>query len=123
MLRVFGARHIAQALRGNRADGCERILDAVVQFLEDQLLKFVGRLALLGVNTGLGEQFLRIDFGLRQQQPKADVFGFQNLRGRRVEARMARVLMKAGFGHSRLYHPMSGSAHTNAGMVSGWLGD
>jgi len=60
----------------------------VVKFFEDQLLKLVGRLALLGVNTGLSEQFPRIDFGLRQQQAKTNVLCFQELRGRRCVLQM-----------------------------------
>ena len=49
------------------------ILDAVVQLFKDQLLQLVGRLALAGVDAGLIEQLLGVDFSLRQQQPKADV--------------------------------------------------
>jgi hypothetical protein len=103
-LRVFGARHVAQALGDNRVDGRQRILDAVVQFLENQLLELVGRLALHGVNTGLGEQFPRIDFGLLKQQPKADVLRLQNLMVRRVETSMALVLMKVSSKHEQVYH-------------------
>ena len=46
VLRVPGFGQVAQALRDDGADGCERILDAMVQLLEDQLLQLVGRLAL-----------------------------------------------------------------------------
>ena len=77
------AGRIAKALRGNRAHGCERIFDAMMQFFQDQLLKLVRSLALLGIDTGLSQQSLRADFGLRQQQPKADIFSRQQLLGRR----------------------------------------
>ena len=73
VLRVLGAGQVAQALRDDGADGCECILDTVVQLLEDQLLQLVGRLALPGVDTGRGQQTLRIDLGLREQKPQADV--------------------------------------------------
>ncbi len=54
-----------------------------MQFLEDQLLKLVGDLALLGVYAGLSEQVPGIDFGLLQQQPKAGVLRGQEFLGRR----------------------------------------
>ena len=73
MLRVLGSRHMAQTLRDDGADGRQRILDAMVQFLEDQLLQLVGRLALPGVDSGRGKQAPRIDLGLREQKPQADV--------------------------------------------------
>ena len=73
VLRVFGFGQVAQALRDDGADGCERILDAVVQLLEDQLLQLVGRLALPGVDAGRGQQTPCIDLGLREQKPQADI--------------------------------------------------
>jgi len=57
---VLGPLQAAQALGDDGGDGRKRILDAVVQFLKDQLLKLVGRLALSGVDTGLGKQTPRI---------------------------------------------------------------
>ena len=42
-----------EALRGDRAHGGKRILDAMMKFAEDQLLQFIGGLSLLGVDTGL----------------------------------------------------------------------
>jgi len=42
-------------LRGDGADRRQGILDAVVQLFENQLLEFVCRLALPGVNASLGE--------------------------------------------------------------------
>ncbi len=114
MLRVLGARNAAQALGGDGADRRQGILDAVVQFLEDQLLKLVRRLALSGVNAGLSQQVLGVDFGLRQQQPKADVFRRQELPGRRfADAELVVVLMKVDFKHHRPYHHMSGPAQIN----------
>jgi hypothetical protein len=50
---MFGAGHVAQALRGNGADGRKRVLDAVVKLFQDRLLQLVGCLALLGVDAGL----------------------------------------------------------------------
>jgi hypothetical protein len=71
---MLGLGHVAQALRGDGADGGERILDAVVEFFQDQLLQLVGRLALLGVDAGLGEQFLRVDLGLGQSSSRRLTF-------------------------------------------------
>ena len=73
MLRMLGAGQLAQALRDDGSDGCERILDTVVQFLEDQLLQLVRCFALPGVDAGRGKQALRIDLGLREQKPQADI--------------------------------------------------
>ena len=73
MLCVLGSGQAAQTLRDDGADGRERILDAVVQFLEDQLLQLVGRFALPGVDAGRGKQTPRIDLGLREQKPQADI--------------------------------------------------
>lgn len=58
---------VAQALGDDCGDGRERVLDAVVQFFEDQLLQLVGCLALFGIDTGLGKQAPRIDLSLRQE--------------------------------------------------------
>ena len=85
-----------------------------MQFFEDQLLEFVCRLALPGVDASLGEQALGIDFRLRQQQPKADVLRRQKLLGRRsADAQMVTALMTIDFMHRQLYHPKSGPAQTN----------
>jgi hypothetical protein len=56
VLGVLGAWGITQALRGDGAHRGQGILDAVMKLFQDQLLKFVGRLALLGGDTGLSEQ-------------------------------------------------------------------
>ena len=53
MLAVFDAGCRAQALRCNGADRRQRVLDAVVQLLENELLQFVGSLAFLGVYARL----------------------------------------------------------------------
>ena len=102
-LRVLGAGHVAQALRGNGADRRQRVLDAVVQFFQDQFLQLVGRRALAGVDAGLIEQFLGIDFRLRQQQPKADILRREKvLRRRCAITEMPLVLTMIDFGHPRL---------------------
>ena len=102
VLRVLGAGHVAQALRGNGADRRQRVLDAVVQFFQDQLLQLVGRRALAGVDAGLIEQFLGVDFRLRQQQPKADILRREKvLRRRCAIAEMALVLVMIDFEHPR----------------------
>jgi hypothetical protein len=83
VLRVLDVSCVAQALRGYGADGRQRILDAVVEFFQDQLLQLVGRLALLGVDAGLGKQSLRVDFGLREKEPKTHILSRQEVMGRR----------------------------------------
>ena len=75
----------------------------MMKLFKDQFLKLVGRFALLRVNTGLFEQSLSIDFGLRQQQPKADVFRRQKLLGRRCAgSQRAPVLNRIDFKHTQL---------------------
>ena len=71
----------------------------MVQFLEDQLLKLVCRLALPGVNARLSEQAPGIDFGLRQQQPKADVLRLQKLLGRCPAVRWVQIPVTIDFKH------------------------
>jgi hypothetical protein len=62
----------------------------------------------------LSEQAPGIDFGLRQQQPKADVLRRQKLLGRRyANAHIVLVLMTIDFKHRRLYHHKSGPGHIN----------
>ena len=102
MLRVPGFGQVAQALRDDGADGRERILDAVVQLLEDQLLQLVGRLALPGVDAGRGQQTLRIDLGLREQKPQADIFCRQIVLVGGCAARGTRFRPKIGLRHCRL---------------------
>ena len=99
LLRVPGFGQVAQALRDDGADGCERILDAVVQFLEDQLLQLVGRLAFPGVDAGRGQQALRIDLGLREQKPQADIFCRQFVLVGGCAARGTRFRTEIGFRH------------------------
>ena len=70
---MFSPLQVAQALGDDGSDGRERILDAVVQLLEDQLLQLVGRLALPGVDAGLGQQTAGIDLGLLKEKPQADI--------------------------------------------------
>ena len=100
VLRVLGARHVAQALGGNGADRRQGVLDAVVQLFQDQLLQLVRRLALAGVDAGLIEELLGVDFRLGQEQPKADILRRQKLlRGRSFGTQMALVLMTIDFKH------------------------
>ena len=79
LLPVLDAGRGSQALRRDGAHGRERILDAMMQFIENELLQLVRGLALLGVDAGLREQGLGVDDGLFQQQPKAVVLGGQEL--------------------------------------------
>ena len=53
MLSMVGTRCIAQTLRRDGADRRQRVLDAVVKFFQDELVKPVGGFALLGVDAGL----------------------------------------------------------------------
>ena len=99
LLCVLGAWQVAQTLRDDGADGRERILDAVVQFLEDQLLQLVGRLALPGVDAGRGEQTPCINLGLREQKPQADVLCRQIVLVRCCVACGTRVRPEIGFRH------------------------
>src|SRR5688572_615349 len=71
LLPVLDAGRGAKALRRDGADGRERILDAMMQLVEDELLQLVCGFPLLGVDAGLREQGLGVDDGLLQQQPKA----------------------------------------------------
>ena len=79
LLRMLRARRIAQTLRGNGAHRCECVLDAVMKLFQDEFLEFLGRFALLGIDTGLGQQRFGAQLGLRQQQPQTDVLRRQNL--------------------------------------------
>ena len=91
VLGMFGARGVAQALGGNGTHSRQGVLDAVMEFFQDKLLKLVGRLAFPGVNSGLSEQALGIDFCLHQQQSKTDVFGHQRVMRRRYATPQIRV--------------------------------
>ena len=53
-LRMLCARCIAQALRRDGAHGRQRVLDAMVQLFQDQLLQLVGGFAFLGVDAMMG---------------------------------------------------------------------
>jgi hypothetical protein len=68
---------VRRALRGDGAHRRQRVLDAVVQFFQNELLQPVGGLALLGVNPGLRQQHPGIDARLLQQHAKAGIFGLQ----------------------------------------------
>ena len=117
VLRVLGAWQVAQALRDDGADGRERILDAVVQFLEDQLLQLVGRLALPGVDAGRGKQTPCINLGLREQKPQADVLFREIVLVLCCAACGTRVRSEIGFRHRRLYHHKLGTALIFGGWV------
>jgi hypothetical protein len=75
MLAVLDAGCGSQALRGDGAHRRQRVFDAVVQFLQNELLQPIGGFALLGVNTGLRQQRPGIDARLFEQHAKADIFG------------------------------------------------
>jgi hypothetical protein len=75
VLAVLDAGCGAQAPRGDGAHRRQRVLDAVVQFFQDELLQPVGGLALLGVDPGLRQQHPGIDSRLFEQHAKADIFG------------------------------------------------
>jgi len=77
VLTVLDACCRPQTLGSNGADGRQRVLDAVMQLLENKLLQFVGRFTLLGIDAGLSKQYLGIDTGLLQQQAKAVIFRSQ----------------------------------------------
>ena len=63
-----------EALGRDRADHGESILHAMMKFPEDQLLQFVGGIALLGFDPSLNKQSLRVYPGLFEQEAKAVVF-------------------------------------------------
>ena len=67
VLRVLQAGGRAQALGCDGTHGRQGILDAVMQFPENEFLQLVGRLAFLGVDARLGQQNLGVDHGLFQQ--------------------------------------------------------
>ena len=52
-----------------------------MQFLENELLQFIGGLALLGVNAGLSEKHLGVEAGLFKQQTQAVVLGGERICG------------------------------------------
>ena len=93
-----------EALGDDGSDGRERILDAVVQLFEDQLLQLVGRLALPGVDAGLGQQTAGIDLGLRKEKPQADILCRQKVLMWFCAAPRAMVCTEIIFGQPQLYH-------------------
>ena len=78
VLPVFDARCGSQALRGNGADGRQRVLDAMVQLLQDQFLQLIGRFALLRVDARLRQKHFCVDARLLKQQTKAVVLRRQD---------------------------------------------
>jgi hypothetical protein len=68
-LCLLDALMAAQALGHDRCDGRERVLDAVMQLLENQLLQRAGRIALPGLDAGLGQHARHVDLGLCQLKP------------------------------------------------------
>ena len=116
-LCVLNAWQAAQTLRDDGADGRERILDTVVQFLEDQLLQLVGRLALPGVDAGRGKQTPCVDLGLREQKPQADVLFREIVLVLCCAACGTRVGSEIGLRHCRLYHHRLGTALIFGGWV------
>src|SRR3954471_21306208 len=67
LLPVLDAGRRSQGLGRNSAHGRERILDAMMQFFDDELLQLVSGFTLLGVNAGLREQRLGVNAGLFEQ--------------------------------------------------------
>jgi hypothetical protein len=74
----------------------------VVQLFKDQLLQLVGRLALLGVDAGLGKKAAGIDLGLREEKPQADVLCRQIVLVRFCAAPGALFCIVSR--HTQLYH-------------------
>ena len=110
VLGVFRVRGVAQALRGNGAHRGQGILDPVMKLFQDQLLQLVGCFALPGVDAGLSEQRLSVDFRLCQQKSQADIFCSQQfLRKRQVSDQIG--WSPVDFEHTLRYHYMFASAH------------
>ena len=76
----------------------------MVQLFEDQLLQLVGRLALPGVDAGLGQQTAGIDLGLRKEKPQADILCRQKVLMWFCAAPRAVVCAEIVFRHPQLYH-------------------
>jgi hypothetical protein len=95
--------------------GRERILDAVVQLFKDQPLQLVGRLALPGLNAGVGKQIRSIDLGLRKEKPPAEILRRQKVLMRFCAAPGALVCMEIVFSHPQSYQSESVGARSSAG--------
>lgn len=67
VLAVLKARRCSEALRGNGAYGCQRVLDPVVQFFQNEFLQLVGSFTFPGVDARLSQQNLRVDACLLKQ--------------------------------------------------------
>ena len=76
----------------------------MVQLFEDQLLQLVGRLALPGVDAGLGQQTAGIDLGLLKEKPQADILCLQQVLMWFCAAPSAVVCMEIVLRHRQLYH-------------------
>src|ERR1700722_17468283 len=70
----------AEALRRDDAHDRQRVFDAVMQFLDDQRLKFIRGLTLLRIDAHLKDQRLGIEVGLFQQKPQTLILRGQRLR-------------------------------------------
>ena len=79
VLHVFSSLQSARALGDDGPHSRERVLDAVVQLFKDQLLQLVGRLALPGLDAGVGEQTAGVDLGLCKKKPQADILRRQKV--------------------------------------------
>jgi hypothetical protein len=63
---VLKAGGVTQALGGNRNDGRQRVLDAVMQFLEQQTLQLLGGFVFRGINASLSQETRRVYARLSQ---------------------------------------------------------
>src|SRR5690349_11277177 len=90
----------SQALRRNREDRRERILHAMMQFLQQQTLQSPGGLVLGGIEPGLRQDARRVDLGLREQIAKPGIFSFESGETSEVvrHGLPARVAMLTEFG-------------------------
>jgi hypothetical protein len=75
-----------------------------VQLFKDELLQPVGRLALPGVDAGLGKQTPGIDLGLREKKPQADILCRHKVLVRCCAVPRALVSTEIVFRHPQLYH-------------------
>lgn len=76
----------------------------MVQLFKDQPLQLVRRLALPGLNAGVGKQTGSIDLGLCKEKPPAEILRRQKVLVRFCAAPGARACMEIVFSHPQLYH-------------------
>ena len=83
LLSVLDTGRRPQTLGGDGRHRCQRVLDPVMQFLENELLQFVCSLPFLRIDTGLSKYRLCVDARLFKQQAKAVNLGAERVRVRR----------------------------------------